>query len=264
MALLHVNFFSETLGMCTQMNVILPEGNKGQIGVGGSEEAGKWKVMYLLHGLSDDHTIWERRTSIERYVADKPMAVVMAETQRGWYTDMAWGFKWFTYFSEELPRICRRFFPNISSRREDTYVCGLSMGGYGALKLALSCPEKYGAAASLSGAVDVAEMAEQSAGANRAYWEDVFGPCEQVRGSKNDLFALASGLREKNAALPRLYMYCGLQDGLYWQNVRLRNCLRGMDYDLTYEEGDGNHSWKYWDEKIQSVLAWLETGKEEK
>ena len=258
---MHVDFFSEALGMCTQMDVILPQNSGGLIGMDTGKAQGKWKVLYLLHGLSDDHTIWQRRTSIERYAANKNLAVIMPETQRGWYTDMKYGFKWYTFFSEELPAICRSFFPNLSDKREDTAVCGLSMGGYGALKLAMRNPGQYGWAASLSGAVDVAEMCEKASGPMAHELEDVFGEADKVRNSENDLFSLAAKLKDA-PEIPALYMCCGLQDGLYWQNVRLRNLLKSLDIPLTYEEEDGVHSWDYWDMKIQSVLNWLTAGKE--
>ena len=158
MALLHVDFFSDVLGMCAEMDVILPERTRGQIGMEGKRGEGKYPVLYLLHGMSDDHTIWQRRTSIERYAADYGIAVVMPSTQLGWYTDMQIGLPWFTYITQELPAICRSFFPNMSEKREDTFVAGLSMGGYGALKCALRAPETYCAAASLSGAVDVSAL----------------------------------------------------------------------------------------------------------
>ena len=99
MALLHVDFFSDVLGMCAEMDVILPERNRGQIGMEGKRGEGKYPVLYLLHGMSDDHTIWQRRTSIERYAADYGIAVVMPSTQLGWYTDMHIGFPWFTYIT---------------------------------------------------------------------------------------------------------------------------------------------------------------------
>ena len=132
MALLHVDFFSDVLGMCTQMDVILPERTRGQIGMEGKRGDGKYPTLYLLHGMSDDQTIWQRRTSIERYASEHGIAVVMPTTQLGWYTDMHIGFKWWTFLSQELPAICRSFFPYMSDRREDTFAAGLSMGGYGA------------------------------------------------------------------------------------------------------------------------------------
>ena len=114
MALLHVDFYSPVLMMEMQMDVILPEATKGQIGMEGRSGGDKWKTLYLLHGMSDDHTIWQRRTSIERYAADKGIAVVMPTTHLGWYTDMYRGLKYFTFISDELPKVCRQMFPNLS------------------------------------------------------------------------------------------------------------------------------------------------------
>ena len=192
MALLHVDFFSDVLGMCAEMDVILPEQTHGQIGMEGKRGDGKYPVLYLLHGMSDDHTIWQRRTSIERYAADYGIAVVMPSTQLGWYTDMYMGHKWWTYISQELPAICRSFFPYMSDKREDTFAAGLSMGGYGALKCGLLAPDTFSAVASLSGGVDAADCADAVPGDPHAQlWEDIFGPKDQIRGSDNDLFAVA-------------------------------------------------------------------------
>lgn len=258
MALLHVDFFSDVLGMCAEMDVILPEQTKGQIGMEGKRGDGKYPVLYLLHGMSDDHTIWQRRTSIERYVADYGIAVVMPSTQLGWYTDMYIGHKWWTYISKELPTICRSFFPFMSDRREDTFAAGLSMGGYGALKCGLLAPDTFSAVASLSGGVDAADCAKPEPGReNNQLWVDIFGPHEKIQGSDNDLFAVAERLCATPEKKPKVYMWCGTEDFLYQQNVRMRDHLRGLNYDLTYEESPGDHQWKYWDEKIQTVLAWL-------
>lgn len=259
MALLHVDFFSDVLGMCAEMDVILPEKTQGQIGMEGKRGEGKYPVLYLLHGMSDDHTIWQRRTSIERYAADYGLAVVMPSTHLGWYTDMHIGFKWWTYISQELPAICRTFFPNMSDKREDTFAAGLSMGGYGALKCGLLAPDTFSAVASLSGGVDAIECARPTPEReNNQLWEDIFGPHEGIKGSDNDLFAVAQRLAttapEKK---PKVYMWCGTEDFLYDQNVRMRDHLRTLGYDLTYEESPGDHQWKYWDAKIQTVLGWL-------
>jgi len=130
MALIHCDFFSEALGLSTSMCVILPEPARGQIGMPGSERqpSGPHPVLWLLHGLSDDHTIWQRRTSIERYVAERGLAVVMPAVARSFYTDMAHGLPYWTFISEELPAAARSFFP-LSPAREDNFVAGLSMGG---------------------------------------------------------------------------------------------------------------------------------------
>jgi putative tributyrin esterase len=242
MALLHVNFHSNTLGMATQMDVILPQ----------TADTAPYKTLYLLHGMSDDHTIWQRRTSIERYADAKGIAVVMPSTDLGWYTDMAHGLRYYTYIGEELPKICRGFFPRMSAAREDNYIAGLSMGGYGAFKFALGFPDKFAAAASLSGAIAFNGGAD-----NNPLWRNVFGDLDKFKGSENDLFWLAKKLKESGKPLPKLYIWCGTEDFLYEGNVIMRGYLNDLGYDLTYEESAGDHQWKYWDEKIQTVLDWI-------
>src|SRR6478609_11942097 len=160
MAHLRCDFYSEALGLSTAMTVILPQQTSTQIGMTGAAAAGPPPVLYLLHGLSDDDTIWLRRTSIERYVAELGLAVVMPQVHRSFYTDEAYGGRYWTFLSEELPALVSSFF-RVSERREDTFVAGLSMGGYGALKWALREPARFAAAASMSGAVDVAGMQTQ-------------------------------------------------------------------------------------------------------
>ena len=257
MALLHVDFSSAVLGMCVQMDVILPQRPTGMIGITDKTRDGKYPTLYLLHGMSDDHTIWQRRTSIERYAAEKGIAVVMPCVHLSWYTDMYCGLKYWTYISEELPAICRQFFPNMSDRREDTWAAGLSMGGYGAMKLGLRAGDTFSKVASLSGGLDIAETVERRMISGPEYWRSIFGPAEGVRGSENDLFACAERLKASGKPLPDVYMWCGTSDFLYRQNVRMRDHLTKLGYPLTYRESAGNHNWLCWDEHIQDVLNWL-------
>ena len=153
MAFLECRFFSEALDVSVTVNVLLPQKTFSQIGLKGVADSDGAPVLYLLHGLSDDESIWLRRTSIERYATQYGLAVIMPDGGRSYYADMFHGGKYWTYLSEELPRVMQSFF-RFSTKREDTFAAGLSMGGYGAMKLALHCPEKFAAAASLSGALD--------------------------------------------------------------------------------------------------------------
>ncbi len=262
MALIHVDFFSEVLGMSSQLDVILPQKTHGEIGIASAAKKEKYPVLYLLHGMTDNQSTWQRNTSIERYAAEKGIAVVMPCCHLGWYTDMKYGFRYFTYISQEVPDVCRKFFPCISDLREDHFVAGNSMGGYGALKLALSCPDRFCAAASLSGGVDASSCASRNQDSfYPSLWEDIFGPQETIAGSRNDLHALAESLKPEER--PRLYMWCGTEDFLYDQNQAFRDFLKGLSYDLTYRESFGDHSWKYWDIQIQEILDWmLPDGKE--
>ena len=257
MALMHVNFFSEVLGMCANMDVIIPQQTKGQIGMEGIASDGPYKTMYLLHGMSDDHTIWQRRTSIERYASKLGIAVVMPTTHLAFYTDTTYGMRYWTFISEELPQICREFFPRMSGRKEDTLAAGLSMGGYGAWKLGLGASETFGAAASLSGALDMAsDLHRNSDGERDRLFHGIFGDAQQLKGSDNDLFALADKLAAEKKDLPRLYAWCGTEDFLYQDNLRAWEHVKKLGFDLTCEESAGDHQWKYWDEKIQDVLRW--------
>lgn len=262
MALIDCKFFSEVLGVSTSVQVILPQNTRTQIGMGGSKVNGDSPVLYLLHGLSDDDSTWLRRTSIERYVAEKNLVVVMPDGGRGFYTDMVHGYKYFTFITEELPKLMKQFF-HISNKREDTFIAGLSMGGYGALKIALSCPDKYSAAASLSGVTDIVSTYENTLkepynpimSANEIY--GILGDFDKLKGSKHDLFYLASELSKNDCEKPRIYQCCGTEDFIYEGNAKFRDFMKSLNYDYTYEEESGIHEWSFWDKKIQDVLKWM-------
>lgn len=256
MALLHVNFFSEVLGMCMNMDVILPQRTLGQIGMEGVRKDDKYPVLYLLHGMSDDQTVWQRRTSIERYAAQYGIAVVMPTVHLSFYTDMKYGLKYWTFLSDELPKICHEFFPNISEKREDTFAAGLSMGGYGAMKLGLLKADKFAGAASLSGAVDMVS-AMKNRDEEAEIFKLIFGSAEEMEGTDNDLLAAATRLKESGKPLPELYLWCGTEDFLYQDNLSMLKRLKELGIPVTYEESAGDHQWCYWDEKIQRVLQWM-------
>ncbi|MFS8479827.1 MAG: alpha/beta hydrolase family protein [Micromonosporaceae bacterium] len=254
MALVRCDFFSEVLGLGTSMTVILPQRTSAQVGMAGSAPSGEAPTLYLLHGLSDDDTTWLRRTSIERYVAPLGLAVVMPQVGRSFYTDEAHGNRYWTFLSEELPQLCREFF-RLSDRRSDTFVAGLSMGGYGAVKWAFRHPGRFAAAASLSGALDIAARLRAARQPDeRRLFHTVFGD-RPVQGSADDPLALLADADP--ADLPALYVCCGTEDFLYRDNVRFAEAARARGIPVTVEFGPGDHDWAYWDRKIQDVLAWL-------
>jgi S-formylglutathione hydrolase FrmB len=257
MILNEVNFFSETLDLGSMMHVLIPQ--RAQVEIK-SKRKPKYRTLYLLHGHSDDHTAWQRWTSIERYVEGLNLVVVMPAVHLSFYNDMAYGGKYWQFISEEVPAVVRDMF-SLSSAREDNFVAGLSMGGYGAFKLALTYPDRFAAAASLSGALDIqAVVSEKKDDPLNKAWlvqmRNVFGDLEKVPGSKHDLFVLAKRAA-KAPVKPRLYQCCGTEDFLYADNVRFRDAIRQLPLDLTYEEGSGEHTWAYWDKMIQRVLAWM-------
>lgn len=259
MALLHCDFFAQTLGLSTSMTVILPMARPQ---AGANLPSAPWaqrqtyQTLYLLHGMSDDHTIWQRRTSIERYADQHGVAVVMPAVARSFYTDMASGPAYWSFISEELPAVARALFP-LSERREDNFVAGLSMGGYGAFKLALRHPQRFAAAASLSGAVNIAASVKRGPKPWVREKRLIFGNLDKLPGSDNDLLHLAGQLAQSGLPQPALYQWCGTEDFLYQDNLAFRDHARQVGLELTYEEAPGTHEWQYWDTMIQRVLNWL-------
>ncbi len=258
MALIKCDFFAESIGMSTSMHVILPQQSTGQIGMGSIDRVReKYPCLFLLHGLSEDDLTWIRRTSIERYVAPLGLAVVMPNVHRSFYSDMKYGGNYWTFISEELPQIARSFFP-LSDKREDNFVAGLSMGGYGAFKLALRKPESYCAAASLSGSLDMVMYIKNAEKNIIDILVPIFGDNIDISGTEDDLMYCA----DKVAGLPKdkqpsLYQYCGTEDILYQENISFREYAKKLGLKHTYEESAGTHEWKYWDRQIQRVLEWL-------
>ncbi len=250
MALIQFDFFSETLRLSSSINVVFSQRIKIQ-----KRPSHKSPVLYLLHGLSDDHSAWTRKTSIERFVEQYDVVVVMPAVHRSFYRNTYAGHRYYDYVAEELPEICRNYF-SISHAPAETFVAGLSMGGYGAFKLALANPERYAAAASLSGALDIAGLSDLREDF-LPEWLSVFGPQASIQGTEDDLLHLASQSCKGSTRPPKLYQCCGTEDYLYPANQNFLAHARSIGLDLDYSEGPGSHEWGYWDAQIQHVLDWL-------
>ncbi len=256
MAFCELRYHSDALGRSVSVNVILPENASTMIGM--TTKSGEtYKTLYLLHGLSDDHTSWERRSSIERYAAEYGIAVVMPNGDRSWYTDMANGARYFTFITEELPNVCRRFFRGMSDRREDNFIGGLSMGGYGAVKAALTHPYSYGGCICLSGALDIASFEPMPL----EEWKTIFGyeltSIEELRGSIHDVYTLAEKNAREGKPFMKLYMWCGDNDFLLDNSIRFDRLLKELNVEHKYEQSEGDHSWKWWDMHIQDGLSFV-------
>lgn len=240
---MQVDFYSKVLGMETSMNVIIPQNIT-------SNTDADFPTLYLLHGMGDNHSTWLRRTSVERYAAKKNIAVVMPAAQVAWYTDMECGYKnYFTFISKELPGICRAFFPRMSAKREETWIAGISMGGYGALKTALWESDTFGRAAGLSGAYCI-ETRESD-----RYWNGIFG--EPGNRTKHTVEYAAERLVSEGRLKPEIYIVCGTEDHHIECNRTMQNTLTDMGFDVTYKEPPGGHTWEFWDKEIQHFLDWL-------
>ena len=246
--LIHLNYRSETLVMQSETSLIMP------LGVDPKE----LKVLWLLHGHSGNQTTWMRQTSIERYVEDKKLCVVMPAADRSFYCDMKYGKNYLTHLTVELPELLHTSF-GLSRKREDNYIAGLSMGGYGSFKLALTKPKNYCVAASLSGVVDIAAASKEIPPDDhrRNALLGVFGDFDTIEGSPNDTVVLAKQCLD-SGVMPKLYMCCGDKDFLFPCNQLFNAKLKAMGYPVVYEiDPDYAHTWDYWDLKIQRVLEWM-------
>ena len=253
MAFLQIQFFSASLNVASTVNVILPEANQG-IGMGVSKDERPPKVLYLLHGYSDDHSIWMRRTSVERYAANHNLAVIMPAVNHSFYCNEVYGEKYWDYISDELPRTMRRFL-RLSEKPEDTYVAGLSMGGYGAMRLALTYPERYAAAASFSGAVDISGIVQRHG--EDGTGDRIFGDKTDITGTEVDTF----WLMKKNAGAPRkprLYVSCGTKDFLYDAHEKFVPALIENGWNVTrHDEPEAVHEWGFWDREIERFISFI-------
>ncbi len=263
MALVRCDFFSEALEVSTSITVLLPQpaagigldaaGAEGADGgaaeAHGTADADGPPLLYLLHGLSDDHTAWTRYTSLERYAAEQGLAVVMPSAGRSFYADERHGHAYWTYVSEELPQVVSQFF-RVTQDPARTYVAGLSMGGYGALKLALTHPERYAGAAALSGALDVRRLAEW--GERDELFGRIFGG---PPGDDDDLLVLLGRLDP--ARVPPLHVSCGTEDELVGDVRAFVQAATAAGVDVTSDLRPGDHAWSLWDALLPDVLAWL-------
>lgn len=242
MAFCELKYFSEALGIATAADILLPE----------TKQEGPFSTFYLLHGLSDDHTIWQRRTSLERYVQDLPLIVVMPNGGRGFYCDAIEGMAYETAIIRDLVRYVDSVFQTRACR-EGRCIGGLSMGGYGAVKLALKHPDLFCSAVSHSGALAFAHRPlVVTAGNGRAReFSRIVG--EHPEGGTEDIFALAERLDP--ARRPAIRIDCGTEDFLIEDNRALHAHLEKIGYPHEYQEFPGSHNWGYWDIHVQEAIA---------
>jgi len=216
--------------------------------------AGPFPVLYLLGGLSDDHSTWTRMTSLQRYVEGLPLIVIMPNGERGFYTDSPNrpNFAYETYLTKDIVGFVDRTF-NTIKEPGGRALAGLSMGGYGAVKLALKYPQLFCAAASLSGAL---AFAHTNVGLDDDFereFRHLVG--ENPVGGENDLFALAAAI--PRGLRPPLFISCGTEDYLLDHNRGFDKHLTSIGYAHEYREHPGAHTWIYWNKHLVPALEFL-------
>ena len=240
MAFATINYFSTSLEKACSVNVVFPEFSRAPR---------PWATFYLLHGLSDDHTIWMRRTSVERYVADYPLMLVMPDGGRGWYTNAIDGLAYEDDLIKDVVGLIDRTFP-VKAERSGRAIGGLSMGGYGAVKLGLKHLDLFASVNSHSGALDLGGDPERVKLLGKEF-VSIFGP--QFQGGPEDPMAIIE--KVDHGRLPALRIDCGTDDFLIAENRRFHEHLDKLHIAHEYQEFPGGHDWAYWDRHVQEAIA---------
>jgi S-formylglutathione hydrolase FrmB len=259
MALFAGNIFSRTMMMETQLYVSMPQDGRYY------KKAPPPKTLILLHGISDNAAGWIRNSMAEFMANQYGIALVVPEVQRSFYQDMKYGLPYYSYITQELPELVSELF-HLSVKREDLMVAGLSMGGYGALKCAFGSPDVFSACGAFSSACDVRYMAanfKEIEGVGEVGYRIGFELAGQYGEDRevpddSDIYLLTQKVAG-GAVKPRLYMTCGTEDGLLEMNHRLRDHIKSLPIDFTYEEWAGIHDWIFWNESLRRMLAYFLT-----
>ena len=250
MALIRIDHTPQTIQVNLPLNVIVPDPAK-MAGV----PVAKRKVLYLLHGLSEDASAWQRYTSIETLATAYGLVVVMPSAGRSFHIDLPNGQKYFTYLVEELPQYLADLF-GLAPRREDTFIAGSSMGGYGAIKAALLHPELYAAAASFSGMLSFAVLQLlPPTDPRRKEYIALFGDLEKLVGSQHDPAVWLQRAAQNPALLPRLFIYISRQEDIYPLSGMFHAACQSLGVQSDYHEEDGAHNWFFWDGQIRRFLT---------
>ncbi len=253
MALIQVNYISCALFRTVPVNVILPvdriDYEKAKyISTGGR----RFKTLYLLHGMLGNYTDWVSGTRIQRWAEEKELAVVMPSGDNSFYIKGGGIINNYSAFiGEELPAVTRRMFP-LSDKREDTYIAGLSMGGYGAIRNGIVYSDTFSHVAGLSSALHLFEGDMEDPRAEMLF-DDRKAAAATDLNPRVAFDELVSGKRQ----MPRFYLACGRQDELMPSNQSFRDFLIGQKADVTWDEADAGHEWDFWDDQIKKVLDWL-------
>lgn len=240
MAFATVNYHSSALNKASSFNIVFPDD---------PAMPRPWGVFYLLHGLSDDHTIWMRRTSIERYVAGLPLVVVMPDGGRGWYSNGVEGYAHEDDLIKDVVGLVDRTFP-VKAARSGRAIGGLSMGGFGAVKLGLKHHNLFASVTSHSGALAFTHSDPAKAKELSPEFGRVFG--KSPKGGAEDVFAIVE--RIDHGKIPAMRIDCGTDDFLIDQNRSFHKHLEALHIPHEYQEFAGGHDWVYWDLHVRDAV----------
>ncbi|WOC31832.1 MULTISPECIES: alpha/beta hydrolase [Caproicibacterium] len=263
MAVFQGTFHSFALSKRTNVDVLLPTDAEPWMRRDNEHYNRPMKTLYLLHGYSDCSKDWLLKTDIAQIADRYNLAVVMPNGDNSFYLDRpATGYAYCRFVGEELPDFMERTF-GLSRKKEDVFIGGASMGGFGAEHTALMYPEQFCKALLFSPAVlidQLAEITEDGEGtgiANYAYYLTTFGDLSRAKGSDADPAYLIKKLKQEGKDWIPFYLTVGRDDFLIQNVHRLRDFLTEEHYPFVYQEEDGNHDWYYWNRHLEEAIRWM-------
>lgn len=249
MAKFNCNVISYTLKRTVDITVIVPTPSIPEsLGLGGVKPSHtpkeKYPVLYLLHGYGNNHATWSGYTNIEFFAEERNIAVVMISGENKFYLNHPNGENFYDFIADELPEFVCGMFP-ISDKPEDTYIAGLSMGGFGTLVHALSRPEKFCAFGAFS--AGIALNSELFNGGKNAEFNAEFDP-----------LTLAKKIVKEGRKFPKAYIACGEEDFLYKDNKNFVNELSEMGVEVNWVSVPKYmHEWRFWNMQVEAFLDWI-------
>lgn len=259
MAYFKINLFSNSLKRYTSFDMFIPNDIREDIPHEDTiYSRRKTKTLFLLHGYTGNAGNW-----IPEYLAEKyNFAIVMPSGENSFWLDgLSTGHKYGTFVGSELVSYIRKTF-GLAMGAEETYIMGMSMGGFGALHIALNFPDNFGKLGALSSALivhDIANMKpdDKNDVANYAYYHECFGDLDLVEKSENNPEILVERLKNLGQNIPEIYMCCGTEDFLLEKNRHMHRFLNNANVKHEYFESSGGHDMIFWSEYAVKVVDWM-------
>lgn len=262
MALIQVDFYSKALSKITGFTMVLPNDTIPEMIVNNEHYQRPMKTLFLLHGYSGSNKDWILGSSVQEMALKYNMAVIMPSGDNSFYLDgKGTGKAYGQYVGEELVEYVRKTF-GLSVKKEDTFIGGYSMGGFGAIHTGLAYPETFGKIIALSSALiihNIKNIEEDFKDfiADFYYYTSVFGDLHKLEASQNNPEVLIRKRKEEGQVIPLIYMACGTEDFLIENNRAFHNFLKEEDIDVHYVEGPGVHDWNFWNTYLEPGIQWL-------
>ncbi|WP_292603347.1 alpha/beta hydrolase [Methanobrevibacter sp. UBA212] len=241
----------------TSISVILPADNIHFLQDTEEIVPKPYRTLYLLHGLYGSDDIFLANTSIQKFAEDNGIAIVIPCGENSFYIDNPKAHAYYgEYVGQELLDITRNIFP-LSHRREDTFIAGFSMGGYGAVRNGLKYHENFSKIGMISAALITDDIVNYTDDDNvlrsRDFYESIFGDLDELKGSDMDPKALI----ERCPNVPDIYMACGEDDFLFEKNSDFHEFLKDMDIDVDFVKASGEHTWEFSEKYIKEFIKTL-------